>query len=360
MKKQLLAICLTVIFAFTNAKAQKPLISFFNEMEGVPLKQLFSDTSIIPHLQSLHAQIRMGMLDTSIERVEVIKQLNKKNIPVVAWLLLPKEKGYWFHSKNGPAAVTRYHEIQKWAYRNQIVFSGIGLDLELDINDIDLIKNHPFKLGGKIIQRLYDKQQISDGKKLYQALIADIKKDGYKVESYYVPFIRFENEEGRTALQQVSGFLDVKTDNDIPMLYSSFMGNGYGLLKILAKDQGIKAVAIGSTGGGFDTTLKTMNWDHFKYDLQYASSFANEVHIFSLEGAVQKGFLNKMDSIDLHAIIVEKPEEEKSVKKIKNIVMSISTILSYPTLLITITFLLFGLILGLLFYLIKKLINKFK
>ena len=124
-------IILTGLFGMMTifSNAQQPKISFFNEMEGAPLAKLFKDTSIVPQLQSLHSEIRMGMLDTSLERVAVIKELNKASIPVVAWLLLPKEKGYWFHSKNGEAAINRYHEVRDWAKRNQLNFSGIGLDL---------------------------------------------------------------------------------------------------------------------------------------------------------------------------------------------------------------------------------------
>jgi hypothetical protein len=354
MRKYLLSLYLLIIAQLSYT--QKPVLSFFNEMEGAALKKLFTDTTIIPELKNLNAQVRMGMLDTSRERKEILQSLNKAGVPVVAWLLLPKEKGYWFHSKNGPQAIARYHEIKQWADRNQIVFSGIGLDLELDINDIDLVKNHKVKLIGTIISRLYDKKQVAAGRKIYDSLVNEIRNDGYKVESYYVPFIRYENEKGRTALQQVSGFLDIKTDTDIPMLYSSFMGNGYGLLKVLAKDENVKSVAIGSTGGGFDTTLPSMQWQDLVHDIQYASSFADEIHIFSLEGAVQKGFLPKIKTINFSATVAADPAQEKEVRKLKLNVLTLSSVLSYPTLLIIGILLLLTLTVWLFYFVIKKII----
>ena len=193
MKKVLLIFTLLGLTTLI-VSGQKPQLSFFNEMESKPLGELFKDTTFIPQLQKLHAEIRMGILDTGVERVTVIKQLNQANIPVVSWLLLPKEKGYWFHSKNGPAAIERYHQIRDWAKRNDLKFSGMGLDLELDINDITLAKEHKFKLLIDIIKRLYDKDRVIAGRKIYQGLIDEIRQDGFKVESYFVPFIRYENE----------------------------------------------------------------------------------------------------------------------------------------------------------------------
>ena len=359
MKKVLLIFTLLGLTTLI-VSGQKPQLSFFNEMESKPLGELFKDTTIIPQLQKLHAEIRMGILDTGVERVAVIKQLNQANIPVVSWLLLPKEKGYWFHSKNGPAAIERYHQIRDWAKRNDLKFSGMGLDLELDINDITLAKEHKFKLLIDIIKRLYDKDRVIAGRKIYQGLIDEIRQDGFKVESYFVPFIRYENEKGNTALQQVSGFLDITTDKDIPMLYSSFMGNSFGLFTVLAKEQGLKAVALGSTGGGFDTTLPTMQWKHLEYDMKFASSFANEIHIFSLEGAVQKRFLSKINEINFKEPFENRNEEIKKVNDLKSTVLTVSSILSHPTILLVSLLIILTLIIWLFVYLIKKMITRFK
>ncbi len=46
-------------------------------MGGREMKALFADTTLIPTLQQLNAEIRMGMLDLSPERAEVVRQLNK-------------------------------------------------------------------------------------------------------------------------------------------------------------------------------------------------------------------------------------------------------------------------------------------
>ena len=357
MRSKLIAIIFLFISSFT-AEAKKPLLSFFNEMEGAEVKKLFSDTSLIPSLLQLNAEIRMGMLDLSPERAAVIKELNKAGIPVVAWLLLPKDEGYWFNSWNGDKAIERYHQVKKWADENGIVFKGIGLDLELDYNDIELWKHNRFKLFHKMIARLYDKGQVAKGKEVYQSLVSMIRKDGYPVESYYVPFVRYEAKSGKTAIQQLTGFLDITTDKDIPMLYSSFMGNAYGMIKVLAIDEHLKYVAIGSTGGGFDTTLHTMTWDDLAHDIRLASQTADEIHIFSLEGAVQKGFLKRLIDFDYSVPVTPQPEEVKKVNSLKSNVATISSVLSYPTIFLTCVLIIIMLAVWLVYRLVKFIIRK--
>lgn len=339
-----------------SAFSANPKISFFNEQHGQELQKLFSDTTLIPDLKKLNAEIRMGMLDLSPERAEVLKRLNEAGIPVVAWLLLPKEKGYWFHSGNSKDAFERYYEIKKWAEDAGIKFSGIGIDLELDMNDLELIKTSKFKLLRKVVGRLYKKKAFLEAKAQYEKLIAAIRQDGFSIESYYVPFIGYESEQGRTALQQASGFMDLKTDKDIPMLYTSFMGNAYGALKVMAIDDKLEFVAIGSTGGGFDPSLPSMTWEDLAYDLRLASKTAREIHIFCLEAAVEKGFIPQLMDFDFNVPIEEYPAQEETIKSQIKTVMLISTILSHPTL----VFLGIALVIGLLGWLLYRLVKILK
>lgn len=309
-----------------------PIISFFNEMKSPELVQLFKDSSIIVHLKKMNAEIRMGILDLTTDRAKVIKNLNAAGVPVVAWLLLPEEKGYWFNSSNGKEAIARYQEIKKWADSNQVVFSGIGLDLELDYNDAKLIQTHPWKLISKIPARLYDKTELEKGRKEYAELIQLIKADHYKVESYYASFIKDEVDLQQTAIQQATKFLDIKTDKEIPMLYSSFMGNPDGLIKIYGIDLKLEAVAIGSTGGGVDTTLPTLTYEQLVHDLNVAAKQSKEIHIFSLEGCVRKGYLAKLVDYKYDSSVVLDAKQIQSIKKVQTIFRTVSTLLSYPTL----------------------------
>jgi len=349
---------LCTLFFYQLAYSGNPRLSFFNEQEGQDLKELFSDSTLIPILKELHAEVRMGILDLSPERVEVIKRLNEAGIPVVAWLLLPKEKGYWFHSGNVEEAFERYYEVRNWAKDAGIDFSGIGIDLELDYHNLELFKTKPLKLFGKLIGRLYAKEEFLQAKVEYEKLINTIRNDGYVIESYYIPLVRYETERGQTALQQVSKFMDLKTDRDIPMLYTSFTGNPYGILKVLAIDENLKQVAIGSTGGGFDPTMPSMTWEDLAYDLRLAARTASEIHVFCLEATVEKGYLQGLIDFNFDVPVKDYPEQVKAVNSMINRVMLISTVLSYPTLLILGIVVLSGVVIWLLYKLMKLVLNR--
>jgi hypothetical protein len=328
-----------------SALQAKPVFSFFNEMKGPALKQMFEDTSLIPTLQALQAEIRMGMIDLTPERAEVLRKLNKAGIPVVLWLLLPEEQGYWFHSGNGEQAIGRYKEIKAWAEAAGIKFKGIGIDLELDMNDVKLAKSDPWALVRKLPGRLYDKKRITEGHRIYGELLQLIEKDGHPVESYFASFVKDETAIGSTAIQQLTGFLDVKVEKEIPMLYTSFMGNPYGLLKVYALDLNLPYVALGSTGGGVDTTLPTLNWEQLAHDILVVAPSVQEIHIFSLEGCVQKGFLPKLLQFDYNQTITEAPKQVETVKTFQKNFIRLSKLLSNPTLLfggVTVLLLLIG------------------
>ncbi len=348
-----------VLFLSQLSFAANPQLSFFNEQEGKNLKELFSDTTLIPYLKQINAEIRMGMLDLSPERAVVLKALNDADIPVVAWLLLSKENGYWFHSGNSEQAFERYYEIKKWAEDAGIKFSGIGLDLELDINDMELYQTNKIKLLGKIIGRLYRKKAFIEAKESYNKLIETIRKDGFSIESYYIPYIRYETEKGQSALQQASGFMDLRTDKDIPMLYTSFFGNPYGTLKVLAIDENLDYVALGSTGGGVDPSMPSMTWDDLAYDLRLSKD-AKETHIFCLEAAVEKGFLPHLVDFDFSVPVEEYPEQVEAVNSMVKNIIRLSTILSHPTLLFLVIILLIGVIVWALYRIIKFVIKKVK
>jgi hypothetical protein len=324
----------------------QPQISFFNEMKSPDLVELFKDSTVMNDLKKLKAQVRMGMLDLTPERAEIIRQLNHAGIPVVAWLLLSESDGYWFTLHNGDQAIRRYREITEWGIANDVRFHGIGLDMELDMNDVKLMKSSPWKLISKLPGRLYDHKTIANARIKYDSLLRLIRADGYFSESYYASFVKDEVNLGNTALQQLTGFMDIPTDREIPMLYSSFIGNPDGLLTIYGKEAGVMTVGLGSTGGGFDPSLPSLTYAQLVHDINFASAFASELHIFSLEGCVQKGYLSRLAEEKIIPNGNPDPDQVKSTKRLQSVFKRLSRMLSYPTLFFT------GLIAGVLITLI--------
>jgi hypothetical protein len=79
-----------------------PRLTFFCELETADLQALFEDGSVIEDLQSLNAAVSLGLLDLKPERAEIVRRLNRAGLPVTAWLLLPKEQGYYSCLKTPP------------------------------------------------------------------------------------------------------------------------------------------------------------------------------------------------------------------------------------------------------------------
>ena len=245
MKKLLLLLLLAVIFK--TVSGGKPRISFFCELNGKEFSELLSDTALLKQLEDMQVSIRAGLHDFSPERTATLQKLNEAGIPVYAWLLLPEEDGYWFNMTNGDKALKRYQDFIEWTRNNNLKWEGIGIDLELDINDAKLAIQHPWKLAWKIYKRLYDNKSLKAGKEKYQSLIAEMKADGYSVESYIIPFIFDERAKGTASLQKLMGIVDIETESEIPMLYTSAMGNP-GIIPLYHRDK--MPIALGSTGGG--------------------------------------------------------------------------------------------------------------
>ncbi len=275
-----------------------PEISFFVEMPGDNIEQLFDDSSLVSQLVKMKASLRIGILDFSTERTRVIQKLNKAGIPVTAWLLLPQDEGYWFNAGNADQASSRYDNFREWTRRNNLKWAGIGIDLEPDMNDIKQMMVHPWKIAWKVYKRLYTGSQLEEAQKKYNDLIGRMHADGYTVESYLIYWMYDEREAGTHSLCRLMGVNDLKNTREIPMTYTS-----------LTRDPAIIPVyfhegmplGLGSTGGGVDIggqVAPVLSWDELHRDILIASQYTHEIVIFSLEGSVEKGWLPKIASID--------------------------------------------------------------
>jgi hypothetical protein len=307
-----------------------PHISFFCELPEKEFTQLFADSSLINELSEMRISLRIGLHDFGTERTAIIKRLNQNGIPVYAWLLLPEEDGYWFNMHNGVKARKRYEDFKKWTIENQLKWEGIGLDLEPDMNDAKLLMTHPWKFGWKAYKRLYDNKSLNTATEIYQKLISAMKADGYEVESYIIPFLFEERAKKTTSLQKLLGIVDIETDKEIPMSYTSGMGNP-AIIPLYHMDK--MPIALGSTGGGVNIEgfeLAPLTWNKLERDLIIAAGLTDEIVVFCLETSVQKGFLENIKQIDFNKKAPDISAEIEKQRKMNNIVRFILVILDRP------------------------------
>ena len=293
----------------------------------------------------------MGTLDLTPERAGIVKKLNDAGVPVVAWVVLSEEDGYFSNSINADLSKKRYQEIKDWADKNQLKLKAI------DMNDLKLAKSSPIKLVYKMFTRLYeDDNNLKSAKLKYDTLMAQVKADGYAVEGYYFPFITDEVANGTTSIQKMARFIPYKTGNDIPMLYSSLNGNGDGMLKLYGADIHLYATGLGSTGGGIDTS-GLLTYDRLVHDMNVAFKTVKEVHIFSLEGAVKSGMLSQLLSYQYDSTVAYNQNEIEGSISVQKKVKLISTILSYPTLVLLTILLIISLFILIIRFIIKRIIR---
>jgi hypothetical protein len=281
----------------------KPKLTFFTELHSQSLKDLFSKKDIIKDLQALDATISLGILDLSDERAKVVRRLNKAGIPVIAWLLLPEEEGYWFNVDNYEEAAARYISFKAWTTQHDLIWAGIGLDIEMNIQDLRQVleKKKHGELASTLFNRYMDKRRVSKASQAYQALVDLIHADGYPVESYHLPLISEERRAHSTVLQRTVGLVDLKTDKEVLMLYSSFFRpDGAAILWSYAPEA--DSIGVGNTGGGVEVEgvidLDPLTWEEFSRDLSLCVMREKPIHIFCLEGCVAQGFLGRLKDFD--------------------------------------------------------------
>jgi hypothetical protein len=291
----------------------KPHLTFYCELESEELAGLFEQPALIDDLKSMQASISLGLMDFHPSRVEVVRQLNNAEIPIIAWLLLPKQEGYWCNLRNAQQAVARYREFKRWSEQHGLTWDGVGLDIEPDIREMEQLGKTRLRMGWQLLKRIFRQQNISEAKAHYYHLVDEIHSDGYRVDVYQLPIIIDERMVRSSLLQRALCLVDIPADREVLMLYTSFLRpHGPGFLWSYAPQA--QSIAVGSTGGGVDVGMfdaQPLQWNELARDLRHAWVFSNDIHIFSLEGCVRAGYLAKLKEFAWDHPIIEpvKPAE---------------------------------------------------
>lgn len=295
-----------------------PELTFFCELDAADLQALFSAPQIIENLRALGAGVSLGLRDLSPERAMTVQRLNAANIPVVAWLLLPEAQGYWFNLDNAPEAIAFYADFRAWTAMYGLRWDGVGLDIEPDMRELKKLLAGDRRALLTLFRHFMDAERFKRARKHYAGLIAQIRADGYRVDEYAIPFVVDERRAGSQLLQRLLGLVDLEVDREVLMLYSSFMRPfGHGLLWSYAPSA--RSVGVGSTGGGVDVggadQIPPLTWDEFTRDLHLAHAWSDNIHIFSLEGAVRQGFLSRLLTFDWNAPVTPPLREFRQVER---------------------------------------------
>ena len=288
----------------------RPRLTFACKLDPARLSALFADGSVLASLQALGGRVALMLSDLSEERAAVVQRLNRAGIPVIAVPLLPVEGGYYFTPDNTEQAGRRYAEWKAWTARHALVWAGVGPDIEPDAQLYLQLMRNAWGLAPRLLPRLLDRQRPGRARRAYTAMVERIRADGLAVENYQFPLIADERWAGATLLQRLFGLVDLRTDREVWMLYTSVLPVvGPGLLWIYAAEA--EAVGVGGTGGGPDIPghpqVPALDWDAFSRDLRLARQRCDDLLIHSLEGCVQQGFLGQLGAFDWDGVEAPPP-----------------------------------------------------
>lgn len=299
-----------------------PRLTFFCELDAEPLQSLFADPAITEHLRALGAGVSLGLVDLGAKRAEVVRHLNEAGVPVTAWLLLPMAQGYWFHQDNAPQAAARYEHFRAWTARQGLRWDGVGLDIEPDIHELRRALESRWRVLPELLPRLFRGGRLRRAWQAYGALVERIRADGHRVDGYQFPFILDERREGSTLLQRLSGVLELPVDREVLMLYSSFV-RPYGPALLWSYGPEAQSIAVGITGGGVelpDSVDETpLGWEELSRDLRLARRWTEDLHLFSLEGCVRQGFLERLRDFDWEAPVESPPASLRRVERVRRV-----------------------------------------
>ncbi len=311
-----------------------PHLSFFCELETPELQALVADRTVIEHLQALKASVSLAVLDHSVARADAARLLNQAGIPVTAWLLLPKQEGYFFNADNYGEAARSYTEFKEWTARHQLHWEGVGLDIEPDIRDLQQMASRGRAWSLRMLaRRFFDHAPVRRAQSAYAALVGQTRGDGYAVESYEVPFIVDARPTGSTLLQRLFRIVDLQVDRQVLMLYTSFWGPlGPGMLWSYGRDA--QAIAVGITGAGVESegifAAPLLSPDEFERDLLLARHWTDNIYVYSLEGCVRQELLPLLQKIDWEREVEPPRQSLKKMERLRRAEQSILWMDAHP------------------------------
>jgi hypothetical protein len=313
----------------------RPEITFACCDKGIGAMQTeFSNTLVVKELKGLGANVAIAIEDLSPERAEIVRQLNQAGIPTVAWILLPKEQGYYLNADDAAEARERMTAFEAWTRENHLQWAAVGLDIEPNFGEFAALREQRWALVRTLAAGALNFRRMARARRDYAALIGELERDGYRVQTYQMPYVAAERREHSQLADRMLGSVDVPSNEEYLMLYASYArAAGAGIIRELGP--GAQGIAIGSTDGdgAAGTGTGPLSWDEFSSDLIVASQFSRKIGVYNLEGCVQQGFLEKLSTMDWSSEVVIPAASVSRAERMGRIVRGLFWVSSHALLL---------------------------
>ena len=309
----------------------------------------FGAPALIPDLQALRAGIAISISDFSPERAQIVQTLNRANIPVIAWLVLAPEQGLYLNADNEPAAAARFAEFEKWTAQYQLKWVKIGLDIEPNFQQLgEWSRGHKLRVLSTVVRNYCDFGRLRRAQNSYASLIAHMREHGYVVQTHQLMFLADERRSNTTVLERVFGIVNVASDDEVLMIYSSFNHEAGGALAYTYGPQA-HSIAVGSTAASGDPAADAkyppLNLTETLRDLRVASSFSREVGVYNLEGSLRQGMIPDLKAMRWDEPVAISKDSLTKAQQVRHGIRLILWVAAYfPLLLAGFCFALYGLI----------------
>jgi hypothetical protein len=284
----------------------QPHLGFACCDQGIAAMQsLFADPSVLASLQGLHAEIAVAITDFSPERAEVVRRLLRAGIPVIAWIQLSKEEGYYLNADNAPAAAARVAGVEQWTRDSGLKWAAVGLDIEPNFAEFSALRTHRWRLIATVLRNSLGIGRMSRARQAYAAIVAQLESQGYPVQTYQMPYLPAERRVHSSLLDRLLGTVDVRGNEEYLMLYTN-NARPVGAAMIWSLGRNAQAISVGSTIGPGTPGSGTgpLDWEELSRDLIVASHFTRNVGVYDLEGCARQGFLPRLLTINWNQSVV--------------------------------------------------------
>jgi hypothetical protein len=277
-----------------QGRGTRPHLIFGCDRQTRDLDALFTP-ALVADLRTLSAGIALSTEDLSPARAAVVRRLIDAGIPMLAWIVLPKEQGYYVNVGNARETASRFADFDQWTRKNGLRWEAVGLDIEPTLQEYGALTGSG--LASLVIRRAFDWERVRRAHDDYEALVHNMRARAYRVQTHQLSFIADERKAGSTLLQRIFGLVDVRGDEEVLMLYTS-LSEPLGAALIWAYGPEAQVIAVGSTNLSGDAALDAryppLTWEKFSRDLRVARHFSQVIGIYSLEGCVRYGFMPRL------------------------------------------------------------------
>lgn len=269
------------------------------------MQALFASPGVVSELRNLHAQVAVAITDFSPERTEVVRSLNRQQVPVIAWLMLSAEQGSYFNADSAPQAAARVAAFEKWTAQNDLRWAAVGFDIEPNFGELAALKSHPWRLFTTLLGRSLNGARIARAQAAYSALVRELQSRGYPVETYVLPYVPVERAVHSKLLDRLLGTVEVRSNEEDLMIYTSY-ARFVGAAIIAELGPQAQGISVGVTDGPLPagSGFGPLDWDEFSRDLLVASHFTRHVGVYNLEGCVSQGFLPRLETMNWGGTVV--------------------------------------------------------